>query len=365
MKVLHINTEKSWRGGEQQLAYLMQDSGTFGMKNFVFCRSSSAISFYCTKNKIPNFTLPSFFFNTFLAGFYLALICKRKKISIVHAHSSKAHSLAVIGALIYKKLNIYISRRVIFPPKYNLWTRIKYNHAAVKKIICISNAVRTSLIPVVKDKSKLAIVFSGIDIEKITQAPKVDIRKTLLLKDDVFIIGNISALNTEKDLFTFIDAANILLKNNAALQFIVIGKGPLLQDLERYVARYKLKDKILFIGFKENVTEWLKDFDMFLFTSRAEGLGTSLLDAFAAGIPVVSTNSGGIPEVVIDGTTGLLAEAGNAMQLAKAVDRLLKDGQLREQLLKNAKKHLLEFSKDKMAEETYRIYFTNESSSSV
>lgn len=364
MKVLHVNTEKSWRGGEQQLAYLVQSPSASGIQHMVLCRSSSAISHYCVKNQIPAFRIPSFFFNTFLASFYLAFICKKNRISVVHAHSSKAHSLAVVAALIFKKLNIFISRRVIFPPKNNAWTRFKYNHAAVKKIICISAAVKNSIASFVQDEAKLELIFSGIDIGKIKQAPKVNIRNKLLLKDGIKIIGNVSALNKEKDLFTFIDTANLLLKKNDNLQFIVIGKGPLQQELERYAATYKLKDKILFVGFKENVAGWIKAFDIFLFTSTAEGLGTSLLDSFAAGVPVVSTITGGIPEVVIEGRTGLLAEAGNASQLATAVDRLLRDDQLREQLINNAEHHLSNFSKDKMAEQTVRTYSAVVSSSS-
>ena len=358
MNVLHVNTERSWRGGEQQLAYLIKGSAVYGITNFVFCRSSSAISGYCTKNDIPHFTLPSIFFNTFLAAFYLHYIARRHNITLIHAHSSKAHSLAILANLTGKKINVVVSRRVIFQPKRSLWTMFRYNHPTVKKIICISNAVRDSLLPVVKDASKFEIIFSGIDIERVRISPRADIRKELRLDKDAVIIGNISALNSEKDLFTFIDTASILLKKHSHLHFIVLGEGPLRQDLETYAAKNQLNEKLLFTGFKKDVVTWLKGFDIFLFTSKAEGLGTSLLDAFAAGIPVVATNAGGIGEVLIDEKTGLLAEPGDSLKLADAVDRILKDEALKQKLIENANDHLANFSWDRMAEQTAKLYST-------
>jgi glycosyltransferase involved in cell wall biosynthesis len=101
-----------------------------------------------------------------------------------------------------------------------------------------------------------------------------------------------------------------------------------------------LKDKIIFTGFRENIPEILASFDIFVLPSRSEGFGRVNLEAMAMGKPVVSTNVGGIPEVVLDGVTGILVPPGNSKSLSHAIMRLLNDPRLRASMGRKGRKRV-------------------------
>ena len=114
---------------------------------------------------------------------------------------------------------------------------------------------------------------------------------------------------------------------------------------------------MLLAGFRPDVLSLHKAFDIFVMSSVTEGLGTSLLDAMACGKPIVATRTGGIPEVVVDGETGLLVAPRDHEAMAEAIVRLLKDAALREQLGATALRRVREkFSAERMVEETLRVY---------
>ena len=137
----------------------------------------------------------------------------------------------------------------------------------------------------------------------------------------------------------------------------MIGDGPEKEKLQAYIQDEGLTDYVIMTGFLNNIHEVLPELDIFLMTSQTEGLGTSVLDAFAARVPVVATRAGGIPEMVIHEQTGLLAEIKNAQQLATHLKRLVEQPKFREALTNHAYQHLTtSFTKEKMAESTLRIY---------
>ncbi|MFK7808327.1 MAG: glycosyltransferase family 4 protein, partial [Saprospiraceae bacterium] len=129
-------------------------------------------------------------------------------------------------------------------------------------------------------------------------------------------------------------------------------------EIERFVAEQGLQSHITFTGFRKDITDVLGGVDVLLFTSRKEGLGTSLLDAQLSGVPIVATNVGGIPEIVTTGKTGLLANQGDDTALAKNVKLLLNDATLRNQISENAKKSVIKFSKSNMAQQILKTYKT-------
>jgi glycosyltransferase involved in cell wall biosynthesis len=128
---------------------------------------------------------------------------------------------------------------------------------------------------------------------------------------------------------------------------------PEIRDL---IASKNLEQHFSLTGFRGDVDKLLPGLDIFLFTSKQEGFGTSLLDAFAAGVPVVATKVGGIPEIVQNEVNGLLAEAGDSEALAKQVLKLLQDPQLRQRLKRAALQRVRSFSTEKMAERTREVY---------
>jgi L-malate glycosyltransferase len=171
-----------------------------------------------------------------------------------------------------------------------------------------------------------------------------------------FIIGNVAALAPHKDYFTFVETAEILLRENVRATFLIVGAGPLEAEIRSFIRERSLERSVLVTGFRNDVPQVLRALDLFLITSKTEGLGTSVLDAFASGVPVVATRGGGLVELVVDGETGLLADVGNPAALAAQVTRLLNDEELARKVTSGAREKVREFDKSRTARETYEAY---------
>jgi glycosyltransferase involved in cell wall biosynthesis len=140
-------------------------------------------------------------------------------------------------------------------------------------------------------------------------------------------------------------------------RFIIAGEGELKPALERQIKDHHLEKHVLLAGFRPDVLSLHKAFDIFAMSSVTEGLGTSLLDAMAAGKPIVATRTGGIPEVVADGETGLLVPPRDEEALADAIVRLLKDPDLRREMGEAGRVRARNlFSLERMVQNTLNVY---------
>lgn len=357
MKVLHLSSENTWRGGEQQIAYLLEETEKRGIQPAVVCKQGSAFEIYLRSKGWQYFALPFKNSIDLRTAWSIKHICKAHKIDIVHLHSSKAHSIAILSVALGNSSKLVLSRRVDFPLKDNLFSRWKYNHTSIRKIICVSDKIKQIVEERVEDKHKCITIHSGIDLKKFSFLGKHDFfRNQYKIPHISPIIGNTSALADHKDYFTFINTAEILIKQNDNLRFLIIGDGNLRDEIREYVESKKLHNHIIFTGFVTNLAETLHEIDIFLMTSKTEGLGTSILDAFASKVPVVATNAGGIPELVKHEETGLIAPVKDHEKLAENVNRILNEPELKERLIINAYDFVQGFSKEKTAEKTLAVY---------
>lgn len=358
MKVLHFSSAKTWRGGEQQIAYLIEELQKQNTQQFVYCPINSALQQYCLQQKITCYTYRKLASINPIPGIQLRKIIDRNQIQLIHLHDAHAHTFACMGVQLGSiSIPMVLSRRVMVPIKNNRLSHWKYRHPAIKAIICVSHFVKNIIAVDLPNDDRLKVVYSGIDLHKIANTPAHDLRQELGIPAQHRIIANIAALEPFKDYFTFVDTAALLLEQRSDLTFLIIGgDGGQAASIKAYVQEKELNKQILFTGFRRDIAAILPAIDLLLFTSKNEGLGTSILDAFAANVAVVATNAGGIPELVIDEKTGLLAPVGEAAQLAAQVSRLLDDPKLRTQLSAQAKVHLRQFSKSNMALNTLAIY---------
>ena len=358
MKILHVSTPTSWRGGEQQVAYLAISLKASGIDQVVLCPDQSVLSTRMKAADIPVETFASRGLLDLSLARLIAQLCRNKKVDIIHCHDSHAHSAAVISATVFNNLTpIIVSRRVDFPVSGNFMSRWKYNHPAVRRILCVSEMIRTITAPAIKDASKLTVVYSGIDLSRY-DLPSGD-RKLigeLNLSPSVRLVGNISALADHKDYPTFLQTAAAICKEHADIHFIIVGKGPEEEKIKSIIRDHNLMDKVHVLGFRDDVVQVMQSLDVFLMTSITEGLGTIVLDAFAARVPVVATRAGGIPEMVEDGVTGLLADPRDVDALKDATLRILNDPALRKQFTDNAKERVKDFSFQATAAKTLEVY---------
>src|SRR5690606_28856874 len=128
---------------------------------------------------------------------------------------------------------------------------------------------------------------------------------------DSKVVINTSALAEHKDFPTFIKTAKALTSKYSDLYFVIYGDGPLKEEIKNLIEAEKLEKKVILAGFQKNLETVIGSADLFLITSKDEGLGTSILDAFSAKLPVVATRAGGIPEIVIHEKTGSTSSIGD------------------------------------------------------
>jgi len=358
LTTLHLSSERTWRGGEQQIAYLIAELKQPGVNVHIAVKEGSEFENYCKRESIQYHALP--FRNSLDIGTakQITRISRKVNADIIHLHSSKSHGIGVLSALLGNKTPLVLSRRVDFVPKGNWMTRFKYNHSSIKKIVCVSNKINSIIRSYITQPEKVVTVHSGIDTTKF----QVTTNRTNLLREEyniptnTLIIGNTSALEDHKDYFTFINTIDVLASRSIPVQAFIIGRGSRDGVLKDYVAKKGLNDKIHFTGFRKDIIRVLPALDLFLITSNEEGLGTSVLDAFASRVPVVATRAGGIPEMVVHRETGLLAAVEDHVSLANAIEESIKDPTLRNSLIENAANKVKDFSKERTAQQTLRIY---------
>lgn len=358
MKVLHLSSEKNWRGGEQQIAYLVEALSAKGIECHVACRTQSVFQEYCIEKEIPYTALP--FTNQFdfatIRG--IAAYANKHEVDLIHMHSGKSHGLAVLASLLGCKGTLILSRRVDVPPKKNFFSRWKYNHASIAKIVCVSHKIKELVSEVLADPTKVVTVHSGIDLQRFNKKlPKGFLRKQYQLGEEAVLMGNTSALAGHKDYPTFIKTAKLLVEKHTNFYFFIVGEGEERTTIEKLIAQNQLEKRVFMTGFLSDIPHVLADLDIFLMPSKTEGLGTSILDAFATKTPVVATRAGGIPESVIHEKTGLLAEIGDEKQLSECIERFVDSMDLRNRLTENAYQFLLDnFTKEKVADKTLAVY---------
>lgn len=358
-RIMHIISPLSWRGGEQQAVYLYEELHKMGVHQVFVCPSGSITETYCKKNGFNYRALKKRSPIDFIFAKNMRKICVEENINLMHPHDSHAHTFTILSKVFYNNpANIILERRVDFPISQNWFSRFKYNHASIKKILCVSNAIVDVMRPDIKNPAKMQVIYEGIDLNKFDAGAQGILRAEYNIPQERPIIANVAALAQQKDYFTFIDTVELLLKEGVDACFMGIGDGPQKAEIFAYAEKKGLKDKIVFTGFRTDIPKVLPEIDILLFSSETEGLGTTILDAYAAGVPIVTTNAGGIPELIKHRETAYLAEVKNPQSLASGVLAVLNEAGLAQQFRENGKQHVQQFSNTETARKTLEVYKT-------
>ncbi len=360
MRILHLSSARSWRGGEQQIAYLFQTIRTLDpdSEQWIACPRDSAMSQWCFQNNWAHFTYVK---KSSLSPFVAVRIkrfCLENKVDILHLHDSHAHSFGVISWLLGNRVPMVLSRRVDFRPGNSVFSRYKYAYKGIRRILCVSDAIMLVMKEYMPGDSRICTVHSGIDLSKYGGPVQGDLRRELGLPGDSTLVINVAALARHKDPETFVRVASATLKENyPGLFFVWVGGDDGEQEkTEKLIEELKLQERVKLTGFRRDIPDLLAQADVFLFTSTKEGLGTSVLDAMATGLPIVATRTGGISEMIVDGTSGLMALPGDTESLSAQLCRILDDPDLVAQLSKGARECVRSFSKERTAEKTLGYY---------
>lgn len=321
MKILQVNTEKTWRGGERQTLYNIRGFLQQGHEVELLCRKDYPLHQKAKELDINIHTVRNG------AQAIMYLLKHARYVDVVHAQTASAQMYGVISSMAHKTPIIY-TRRVDFVPS-GFFTKLKYNRT--DKLIAISSAIKTIL---------ENFGQSNIDVIPDIAIPK-ELNKDRATKLIHFrgwhnkkIIASIAALVPHKDPLVMVQAIYHLSQMRDDFMFLHFGEGDLQEDVEKEIAHLNVSRWYHLMGHVDNVEDFFSIFDVFVMSSQEEGLGSSVLDAFQYKVPVVSTNAGGLQEVV-EGN-GLLCDIKDAKALALSINEILNDTDLKTAITENA-----------------------------
>lgn len=313
MKILEINTESSWRGGERQTYLNMEGLRDMGVEVDLLATLKGELSVKSQSANFQTYTIKNRW-----EGIKF-LLKNGSNYDILHAQTSKAQLLAILTKPFHRKIVVY-SRRVNFPIK-GLFTKLKYFFT--DSVVAITEEVKKNLENFgVKNVSVITDIVENQAVN--TQRAFSFVEKNGWQNKK--IVATVAAFTEEKDPQTLVDSIAYLSKLRSDFVFLHFGEGKLKPEIIQRVQDLGINDLYQFVGYHDGIQDYYAIFDIFVLTSRQEGLGSSILDAFIQGVPVVATRAGGITETVEN--RGLLCEVGDSERIAKSIDKLLNDKSL-------------------------------------
>jgi glycosyltransferase involved in cell wall biosynthesis len=213
-----------------------------------------------------------------------------------------------------------------YPVKNGFVTRLLYLHS-VDAVVAISTGVRNALLSGNVPAERIRLIPSGIDTAQFAPQPGVraQIRSRYGFSEHEIVVLSVGALAERKGHITLLQAARLLRDQGLQLRYLVCGDGPLRATLEAEAHTLEIATDIRFVGFCPDIPSHLAAADVFVHVPLWEGLGVAVIEALAAGLPVVASRVGGIPELIEDATTGLLVPPQNPSALAAALKLLVND----------------------------------------
>ena len=344
-KVLHIISSVHWRGGEQQVQYLLQDEST-AFEYYLFCPENAEL---IKRNPVKQeriFTYKKRFGADLFAAFQLKKICATQQIDLLHLHDTHSLQTFWLADLLGMHLPAVLHRHVSFP----VFSKWKYKHPQLKKIICVSAVIKQYFSGFIADQ-QLELIPPGIDVKKFAAFTDTSIlRKEINIREEGRIIGMVAALEKEKNIDEFLEIAYRYSKLHPQDQFVLIGEGSLMQSFK---TQYNLSN-LHFMGFRNHIETLLPSFDVFLFTSKNEGFGQVLLEAMASKVPIVCANFPAAAESIQDGKTGFIyKDIHHAVQL---IEHLRTTNDLRFTTIENAYHFVQQFDVTLMNEKIEEVY---------
>ena len=324
MKILHINTERTWRGGEQQTLYLLRSLIERRINCHLVCQAESPMAQNALDAGVEVFPM------TMHGEVDLPAILRIRKLivehgyDIIHSHTSHAHTLAFFASLGRRTCRL-VTRRVdfsIFRYRFLPINGIKYRYMA-DFYIAISHKIKQVMVNDGLAASRIFVVHSGIDLQRFARVASDHLVDEFNLKPHEKVVINVAHLAGHKGQKYLIGAIPHVLAVIPNVRFFIIGKGELLSELQALSVSLGIGPALTFTGFRNDVGAFYNIADLFVMSSIQEGLGTAVLDALALGKPVVAANSGGIPEIIKDGETGRLVEAAHPQALAAGIIEML------------------------------------------
>ena len=301
-----------------------------------------------------------------LAFLFLLKLMIREKPDAVHTHSSKAGFLGRWAAwLAGVPVILHTPHGHVFHGHFSksvsrLFLLIeRISDTITDCTIALTEGERQDYIKLSVSKNiKLTTIHSGVDVETFMK-PVIGIkekRESLTIEPEDRVVGTVGWLLPVKGPVYLLKAMPQVWQKNPDVKLVFAGKGELAFELKAMAGDMGARDRVLFLGWRDDVREIMPVFDIFVLPSLNEGMGRVIVEAMAAGKPVVASRTGGIPDLVINGKTGYLVDPGDSKGLAEAINQLLENPALRKTMGREGRKRCHLFSEAAMIKKLDSLY---------
>jgi len=363
MKILYVITAAGWGGASVHVLQLMEYMARQGHEVGLVAAPEPRLMEGAKKLGVkvfpnPHFVRPVKPWKDFRALWRVFGAIRQFKPDLVSAHSTKAGFAARFSCAVLRVPVIFTAHGWAFTEGKNPFARYLLALAerlaakVTKKIICVSEhdkelALRFRVAP----EQKLTVVHNGMEPSLYLNADGSKVRFELGLKEDEILITMVARFVPQKDHDTLLQALSLL--PGREFKAALVGGGERETFFRKNAGELGLRDNVIFLGERRDVPQILAASDIFVLSSNWEGLPRSTIEAMMAGLPVVATRVGGVPELVEDGGTGFLVPPRDPNALAEALQRLIADPELRRRMGQAGReKALKEFTLDRMLRET-------------
>jgi len=209
------------------------------------------------------------------------------------------------------------------------------------------------------DPEQVRVIPNGVDINRFAPAPRTgDLHRRLGIDDSTFLIGAVGRLAPVKNHAMLLEAFALLGAHQPNAALVIIGDGTCRAALQEHISSHGLTGRAFLLGEAPDVATLYRDLDLFVLSSRHEGMPMSVLEAMASGVPVVSTSVGGVPDLLAHGRLGWLAPSDDAVALGEAMNAAIEDEDHRRTVALEARSEVIErYSEDTMLERYERLYY--------
>ena len=272
----------------------------------------------------------------------LAALVRRERIDLVHAHQYTPFFYALAARHLRSRPPILFTEHGRWFPDFPRPKRMLFNRALLgrrDRVVGVGEAVRRAL--VVNEgipAGRVRVIYNGVDLTPYGNPARDratirhSVRAELGIPDSALLLAQVARLDDLKDHATAVRAMALVVAAVPQAMLLIVGDGPERTKIERLVAQLGIGQCVRLVGTRGDVPEILQAADLFLLSSKSEGIPLTVIEAMAARLPVVSTDVGGVGEIVVTGETGLLVPAGNDASLAAAAIELLQDAARRARL---------------------------------
>ena len=356
-RIIHFITELNVGGAEKTLARLLAhlDRDRFAPTVACLYGGDGSVADGIRALGIPVIDLRMTAKWRWDAFWRLYRLLRREHPTILHTWMFHANVPGrVLGRLAGVPIVISSERTMGMERRWRYWLN-RISHPLTDRVVCVSQQVADFVVQEVGiPQHKTVVIPNGIDLRDFEHLPgKQRARAALGLSPDQMLVGTVARLDPVKRLDVLLQAMTSLPDVCA----VIVGDGPEREPLETMSERLEIASRVRFAGQRDDVRPWLVAMDVFVLSSDWEGMSNAVLEAMAAGLPVVATAVGGTPEVVVNGVTGLLVPPRDPDTLAQAITRLLRDPDLRLKMGRAGRERVEKyFSVERMVQATEALY---------